>query len=83
MIISNTKIKEEGKDQELIQSSMTPDPGHHIWKWQNHKITSNVREPRGQPFPSRLPQGYKEQTKHYDKDKHETNSKKDLQKNGQ
>ena len=26
--------KEEGKDQESIQSSTTPDPGHWLGKWQ-------------------------------------------------
>ena len=29
------KSKEEGKDQESIQSSTTPDTGHHMAKWQN------------------------------------------------
>ena len=27
--------KEEGKDQESIQSSTTPDTGHHMGKWQS------------------------------------------------
>ena len=27
-----TKSKKEGKDHELIQSSPTPDPGHHMGK---------------------------------------------------
>ena len=27
--------KKDGKDQESIQSSMTPDPGHQMGKWQN------------------------------------------------
>ena len=26
------KLKEEGKDQESMQSSTTPDPGHHMEK---------------------------------------------------
>ena len=26
--------KEEGRDQELIQSNITPDPGRHMGKWQ-------------------------------------------------
>ena len=34
--------KEEGKDQELIQSSTTPDPGHHMGKRQKHKKTSHT-----------------------------------------
>ena len=45
--------KEEGKDQESMQSITTP--GHHMGKWQKHKKTSLTREPRGQPFPSRWP----------------------------
>ena len=44
--------KKEGKDQESIQSSTTPDPGHHMGKSQIHNKTSHTREPRGQPFPS-------------------------------
>ena len=31
-------------------------------KWQ---YTTHTRQPRGQPFPSRWPQGYKEQKRHY------------------
>ena len=46
------KSKEEGKDQESIQSSTPPDSGHHIGKWQKHKKTSHILEPRGQPFPA-------------------------------
>ena len=34
--------KKDGKDQETIQSSITPDPGYHMGK-----------EPRGQSFLSR------------------------------
>ena len=46
------KVIKEGKDQELIQSSATPDPGY---QWESNKltITYHKREPRGQPFPSR------------------------------
>ena len=33
----NMKRKEEGKYQELIQSSTTPDPRHHMGKWSKHK----------------------------------------------
>ena len=61
------KSKEEGKDQESIQSNTTPDPGHHmgkfpIWcpgsgvlfeKVTKQKKTSHRREPRGQTFLSR------------------------------
>ena len=38
------KSKEEGKDQESIQSSTIFDPGHHMGKWQKHKKTSHTRE---------------------------------------
>ena len=30
--------KKECKDQESIQSSNTPDPGHHLGNWQKHNI---------------------------------------------
>ena len=38
-------------DQESIQSSTTPDPGH---QWESDKLTvrHHKREPRGQPFPA-------------------------------
>ena len=39
--------KEEGKDQESIQSSTTSDPRHHIGKWQKLKKASHTREPWG------------------------------------
>ena len=41
--------KKEGKDQESIQSSTTPDPGY---KWEGNKptIIYHKQEPRGQPF---------------------------------
>ena len=44
--------KKEGKDQESIQSSTTPDPGYQ-WECDNVKNTHHKREPRGQPIPSR------------------------------
>ena len=44
--------KKEGKDQELIQSSTTPDPRYQ-WENDNVTIRHHKREPRGQPFPSR------------------------------
>ena len=44
--------KDEGKYQESIQSSSTPDPGHLMGKWQKHKKTSHTREPRVCPFQS-------------------------------
>ena len=46
-----------------------------------HKKTLQARELRGQPFPSRWPQGCTELTRQYNKEKHETQiTKKDLQK---
>ena len=46
--------KEEGKDQESIQWSTTPDPRHHMGKCKHtHRETSHTRDPRGQPFPVR------------------------------
>ena len=42
----------EGKDQESIQSSTTPDPGNQ-WESDIFTIRNYKREPRGQPFPSR------------------------------
>ena len=48
--------KREGKDQESIQPSTTPDPEHR-WESDNVIIRHHKREPRGQPSPSRRPQG--------------------------
>ena len=45
--------KEDGKDQEQIQSSTTLDPGHRMGKCQKHKKTLHTREPRGKTFPSK------------------------------
>ena len=44
--------KKEGKDQEMIQSSTTPDPGYQ-WESDHFTIRRHKREPRGQSFPSR------------------------------
>ena len=44
--------KKEGKDQESIQSSTTPDPGYQ-WESDNFTIRHHKREPIGQPFPRR------------------------------
>ena len=33
LIIPSTQSQEEGKDQESIQSSTTPDLGHWMGKW--------------------------------------------------
>ena len=43
----------------------------HMEKWQKHKNTY-TRDLMGQRFPNRWPQGCKEQTNQYDKDNHET-----------
>ena len=48
--------KKEGKDQESIQSSTTPDPGYQC-ESDNFTIKHYKREPRGQLFPNRWPQG--------------------------
>ena len=34
-IVFNDQSKEEGKNQESIQLSITPEPGHRMGKWQN------------------------------------------------
>ena len=46
------KSNKDGKDQESLQSSTTPDPGY---QWENDNVTTrhHKREPRGQSFPSR------------------------------
>ena len=51
-IVSDFSEKKEGKDQESIQSSTTPDPGY---QWESNKLTirHHKRDPRGQPFRSR------------------------------
>ena len=43
----------------IIKSSITPDPGYHMGKSQKHG-KHRKQEPRGQPFPSRWPQGSNE-----------------------
>ena len=48
----STQSKKEGKDQESMQSSTTPDLGYQ-WESDNVTIRHHKREPRGQPFPSR------------------------------
>ena len=57
LLLMSVQSKEEGNDQESIQSNTTPDLEHHMGKWQKHKKTSHTREPRGQPFPSTRLQG--------------------------
>ena len=46
-----TQSKKEGKYQESIQSSTTPDPGYQ-WESDNATNTYHKREPRGQLFSS-------------------------------
>ena len=53
-IVTSHKVRKGSQDQELIQSSTTPDPGY-TWG--------------GQPFPSVWPQGSNEQTRQHDKHK--------------
>ena len=45
--VAALRSKKEGKDQESIQLSTTPDSGY---QWESDNVTI---EPRGQPFPSR------------------------------
>ena len=50
---TSTILSKQGcKDQDSIQSSITPDPGY---QWDSDKFTvgHHKREPIGQPFPSR------------------------------
>ena len=50
--VGHYESKTEGKDQESIQSSTTPDQGYQ-WESDTFTIRHHKREPRGQPFPSR------------------------------
>ena len=52
----------EYKDQESMQSSTTSDPRIQ-WESENFTIRHHKREPRGQLFPSRWPQGVNKQTR--------------------
>ena len=52
MVKTAIQSKKDGKDQETIQSSTTPDPGYHMGKLQ--KYSKHLQqEPRGQLSPSR------------------------------
>ena len=42
-----TISKKDGKDQELIQSGTTPDPGYNMGKRQNHNMTPQKRAKSG------------------------------------
>ena len=52
MVNTYYKSNKDGKDQESLQSSTTPDAGY---QWENDNVTTkhHKREPRGQSFPSR------------------------------
>ena len=50
-LFSPAHSKKEGKDQESIQPSTTPDQGYQ-WESNNVTIRHHKREPRGQLFPS-------------------------------
>ena len=63
---SQYKSKKEGKDQELIQSSTSPDQGYQ-WESDNLAIRHQNWEPWGKPFPSRLPQGITKKTRKHNK----------------
>ena len=49
---NNLQGKKEGKDQESIQSSTTPDQEYQ-WESDNVTIRHHKRESKSQPFPSR------------------------------
>ena len=65
------KSKEEIKDQESINQLQHLTQAT-IWESDKTQEIHQTQEPRGQPFSSRWLQGCKEQTRQYDKDKHET-----------
>ena len=44
--------KGAGKDQETIQSSITPDPGHHMGKRQNTRKRQTQESQEVSPFPA-------------------------------
>ena len=44
--------RNDGKDQEAIQSSTTPDPEYHMGRLQKYN-KHHQQESRGQPFTSR------------------------------
>ena len=54
------KRKKDEQDQETTQSSTTHGPGYHMETKQKYS-KHQQQEQRGQPFPSRWPQGSNEQ----------------------
>ena len=63
------KSEKGGKEQESIQTNTTPDPGYTTWESDKDTIKYHKQEPKGQPLPSRWPQGSNEQTRKHDKHK--------------
>ena len=51
-VYASIESKKEGKNQESIQLSTTPDLGYQ-WESDNVTIRHHKRESKGQPFPSR------------------------------
>ena len=45
--VTSHKVRKGGKDRESIQSSITPDPGYHLGKWQKHNKTRAKRSVPG------------------------------------
>ena len=43
--------KEKGKDKESIQSSATPESGHHMRRWQNTRKHNTPESQEVIPFP--------------------------------
>ena len=41
-VLLSANLSREGKDQESMQSSTTPDPEQHSGKWQKHKKTTHT-----------------------------------------
>ena len=54
-VIVYIKSKNDGEDQEMIQSSTTPDPGYHMRKYQKynkHPINITYKSQEVSPFPA-------------------------------
>ena len=66
MLLWYVQSRKDSKDQESIQSSITPVPGYQMGKYQNHN-KHHKQEPRSQHFPFRWPQGSNEQRRKHDK----------------
>ena len=79
IISSLNKNKKEGKDQESIQSSTTPDQGYQ-WESDNVTIRHHKREPRGQPFFQQMTTRHQQTDVHYSITKQDRNNIYDPQK---